>query len=141
MSTEDGENTDFHTDHGTFCYQNIPFGLKNIGAMYQQLMDKVFADQIRQNVEFYVDHMVIKNRDKAALIRDIEETFRTLAQVQMKLIPGKCTFRVEERQFLGYQITRQGTVLNQAMIHEFFDSKFPTVYMGPRDQWNVNGAW
>ena len=43
----------------------------------------------------------------------------------MKLNPGKCTFGVEEGQFLGYQITKEGIAPNQAKIHEFLDSKAP----------------
>lgn len=32
ISKEDKEKTTFYTDHGTFYYQKMPFGLKNVGA-------------------------------------------------------------------------------------------------------------
>nr|KAJ0188267.1 hypothetical protein LSAT_V11C900483780 [Lactuca sativa] len=62
MHREDEEKSTFHTDRGTCCYQKMPFGLKNVVATYQLLMDKVFAEQIRKNVEVYFDDMEINGR-------------------------------------------------------------------------------
>ncbi|GJX01711.1 reverse transcriptase domain-containing protein [Tanacetum coccineum] len=41
-------------------------------------------------------------------MRDIEETFRTLREINMKLNPKKCTFGVEEGMFLGYKVNTKG---------------------------------
>ncbi|GJZ98675.1 reverse transcriptase domain-containing protein [Tanacetum coccineum] len=45
---------------------------------------------------------------KAEMLRDIEETFRTLRKINMKLNPKKCTFGAIEGMFLGYTITPEG---------------------------------
>jgi len=37
----------------------MPFGLKNAGATYQRLMDRVLAPMIGRNVKAYVDDMVV----------------------------------------------------------------------------------
>ena len=37
------------------------FGLKNAGAAYQRLMDKVFNHLMGKYVEVYVDDMVVKS--------------------------------------------------------------------------------
>ncbi|GKF18033.1 hypothetical protein Tco_0062951, partial [Tanacetum coccineum] len=42
------------------------------------------------------------------LLRDIEETFRTLRKINMKLNPKKCTFGAAEGMFLGYMISPKG---------------------------------
>lgn len=34
--------------------------MKNAGATYQRLMDKIFEKQIGKNIEVYVDNMVVK---------------------------------------------------------------------------------
>jgi hypothetical protein len=38
------EKTAFITSRGLFCYKVMPFGLKNVGAMYQRLVNKMFHD-------------------------------------------------------------------------------------------------
>ncbi|GJY33928.1 reverse transcriptase domain-containing protein [Tanacetum coccineum] len=78
MAKEDEEKTTFITSQGIFCYSKIPFGLKNAGATYQRLVDKAFQKQIGKILEVYMDDLVIKSRTKHEIVRDIEETFKTL---------------------------------------------------------------
>ena len=35
--------------------------LKNVRVTYQRLMDKVFRDQIKRNMEVYIDDMIVKS--------------------------------------------------------------------------------
>nr|GEX73094.1 reverse transcriptase domain-containing protein [Tanacetum cinerariifolium] len=74
----------------------MPFGLKNAGATYQRLMDKAFESQVGRNIEVYVDDLVVKSHTEAEMVRDIEETFRTLRKVNMKL-NKKMLIRVSRR--------------------------------------------
>ena len=67
----------------------MPFGLKNVGATYQRLVNKMFSKQIRRNMKMYVDDMVVKSKEEFAHLDDLEETFTTLRQYQMKLNPNK----------------------------------------------------
>ncbi|XP_023770200.2 uncharacterized protein LOC111918806 [Lactuca sativa] len=136
MSKEDEEKTAFYTDHGNFCYTKIPFSLKNAGATYQRLVDSIFAKQIVKNIEVYVDDMVIKNPHEDKMLQDIEETFRTLEAVKMKLNPAKCTFGVEEGQFLGYYVTRQGIQPSPTKVDKFIET--PTLN-SLRDAQGLNG--
>nr|GEX85575.1 hypothetical protein [Tanacetum cinerariifolium] len=66
-----------HTSHGVYCYTKMSFGLKNAGATYQRLVDKAFNSQVGQNIEVYVDDLVIKSHTKTEMLRDIDETFCT----------------------------------------------------------------
>nr|GEU55501.1 reverse transcriptase domain-containing protein [Tanacetum cinerariifolium] len=61
MAKGDEDKTAFFVGEGVFCYGKMPFGLKNAGATYQRLVDKVFSKQIGRNLEAYVDDMVIKS--------------------------------------------------------------------------------
>ncbi|KAL2491682.1 RNA-directed DNA polymerase like [Abeliophyllum distichum] len=57
----DQENTSFITDFGTNCYIAMPFGLKNAGATYQRMVNKVFVGYIGKVIEAFVDDMVVKS--------------------------------------------------------------------------------
>ena len=43
MNPNDREKTAFMTSKGIYCYNVMPFGLKNAGATYQRLVNKMFA--------------------------------------------------------------------------------------------------
>ncbi|GKE11438.1 reverse transcriptase domain-containing protein, partial [Tanacetum coccineum] len=96
------------TSQGIFCYTKIPFGLRNAGATYQHPVDKAFHKQIGSNLKVYVDDLVIKIRMEDEIVRDIEETSKTLREINMKLNTKKYTFGVEKGMFLGYKVNTKG---------------------------------
>ncbi|GKC89207.1 reverse transcriptase domain-containing protein [Tanacetum coccineum] len=108
MEESDEEKTAFHTIHGVYYYTKIPFGLKNVGATYQRLVDKAFDNQVGRNIEVYVDDLVIKSHTETEMLIDMDETFRTLRKINIKLNPKKCTFGAVEGTFLGYMISPKG---------------------------------
>ena len=61
MDEADQEKTLFVNSQGLFYYKVMPFGLKNEGATYQRLMNNMFAQQIRRNVQVYVNNMLVKS--------------------------------------------------------------------------------
>ena len=83
----------------------MPFRLKDAGATYQRLVNKIFSEQIGWNMEVYVDDMLIKSKEELTHLDDLKETFATLRQYQMKLNPSKCAFGVASRKFLGFMVS------------------------------------
>ena len=59
MAPKDGEKTTFITNRGLYCYRVMPFDLKNAGATYQRLVNKIFKEQIGRNMEVYMDDMLV----------------------------------------------------------------------------------
>ena len=78
MTKEDQEKTAFITSQELYCYKVMPFKLKNAGATYQRLMNKMFSKQIGKNMEVYVDDMLVKSKKELAHLDDLNETFATL---------------------------------------------------------------
>ncbi|XP_013632894.1 PREDICTED: uncharacterized protein LOC106338470 [Brassica oleracea var. oleracea] len=112
MHPDDREKTAFITDKGTYCYKVMPFGLKNAGATYQRLVNKMFADKLGITMEVYIDDMLVKSLHATDHLRHLQECFETLNKYGMKLNPAKCTFGVSSGEFLGYIVTQRGIEAN-----------------------------
>ena len=75
----------FVINQGLFCYKVMSFGLKNAGAPYQRLMNKMFIHQIGTNVQVYVDDMLVKSIREDDCLDDLKEIFDTLHSYNVKL--------------------------------------------------------
>jgi hypothetical protein len=94
LKKENEEKTAFITPYGVFCYQVMPFGLKNAGATYQRMMQNCLGSQIGCNIQVYIDDVVITTREEKSLISDLAETFDNLSRYKLKLNPTKFSFGV-----------------------------------------------
>ena len=121
MSEEDQERTSFVTSQGLFCYKVMPFGLKNVGATYQRLMNKMFTYQIGRNVQVYVDDMLVKSPRENDHLDDFQETFDTLRSYNMKLNPSKCVFGVTAGKFLGFMVSQRGIEVNPEKVRTIME--------------------
>jgi len=72
MHPRDESKTAFMTETSSYFYKVMPFGLKNVGATYQRLMDKVLAPMLGRNVYAYVDDMVVASKDRAQHVANLE---------------------------------------------------------------------
>ena len=125
IDKNDQEKTSFITSRGLFCYKVMPLGLKNVGATYQRLMNRMFHDQIGRNVEVYVDEMLVKSTEEDNHLNDLKETFKTLCKYQMKLNPSKCAFGVYSGKFLGFMVSQRGIEANLDKIKAILEMQPP----------------
>jgi len=70
----------FMTELSSSCYKVVLFGLKNVGATYQRLMDRILAPIIGRNVQVYVDDMVVTSEEKDQQAVDLEELFNMITK-------------------------------------------------------------
>ena len=125
MDEEDEEKTTFITSRGLYCYKVMPFGLKNVGATYQRLVNKMFNKQIGRNMEVYVDDMLVKSKEELAHLDDLKETFTSLKKYQMKLNPSKCVFGVASSKFLGFMVSQRGIEANPEKVQVIINMASP----------------
>ena len=126
MDPDDQENTSFVTGQGTYCYREMRFGLKNAGATYQRLVNRMFQKQIGPSMEVYIDDMLVKSTTAELHIAHLVEAFLILKEYNMKLNPAKCTFGVSTEKFLGFIVNNQGIEANQDKIKVVLDMPSPS---------------
>ncbi|KAL0313365.1 UNVERIFIED_CONTAM: Transposon Ty3-I Gag-Pol polyprotein [Sesamum radiatum] len=125
LALEDHKRVSFITSDDTFYFVAMPFGLKNAGATYQRLVDKIFRPQLDRNMEVYVDDMLFKSKKTHDHVEDLNETFAVIRKYRLKLNPGKCTFRVSGGRFLGFMVTQRGIEANPDKIKTILDTGPP----------------
>ncbi|KFK44313.1 hypothetical protein AALP_AA1G241900 [Arabis alpina] len=103
----------------------MPFGLKNAGATYQRLVNRMFADQLGDTMEVYIDDMLVKSQNATDHVEHLRDCFKILNEYGMKLNPTKCTFGVTSGEFLGYIVTRRGIEANPKQITAIIDLPSP----------------
>ena len=87
MHLPDAEKIAFITSHGLFCYNVMPFGLKNVGATYQRLVTKMFRPLLGKTMEVYIDDMLVKSKERLDHAEHLQEAFELLRAYDMKLNP------------------------------------------------------
>ena len=126
MALEDRPKTAFITNEGVYVFNVMPFGLKNAGATYQRLVNRMFHGQIGRTMEVYLDDMLVKSHKAADHLTDLEQCFDTLDRYHMKLNPKKCTFGVKGGKFLGYVVSERGIEANPEKIKAILELPSPT---------------
>ena len=63
-----------------------------------------------------MDDIVVKTKDKATLVQDLEETFVNLRKINLKLNPEKCVFGVPSGKLLGFFVSQRGIEANPDKI-------------------------
>lgn len=109
LSKSDQAKTAFTTDLGLYCYQVMPFGLKNARATYQWLKDKIFAPFVGRSMEVHVDDMLVKSRQANDIFKDFQDYFNMLRQYRIKLNPAKCAFGMELGKFLEFMVNHRAS--------------------------------
>ena len=56
----------------------MPFGLKNARSTYQRMMTKMFESQLGNNIEVYIDDMVVKSKLESEHVNNLGNIFEIL---------------------------------------------------------------
>ena len=59
-------------------YKVKSFSLKNVGAIYQRLVNYMFSKQIGLKMKVYIDDILVKSKKAQLHLDDLRETFDTL---------------------------------------------------------------
>ena len=104
----------------------MPFGLKNVRATYQRLVNKMFQKQIGASMEVYIDDMLVKSVKAELHVAHLAESFQVLKNYNMKLNPTKCSFGVSAEKFLGFIVNSRGIEANPDKIKVVLDMQPPS---------------
>ncbi|GFZ06762.1 hypothetical protein Acr_18g0009320 [Actinidia rufa] len=99
--------------------------LKNTGATYQRLVNKMFKEQIGKTMEVYIDDMLVKSFRSSDHIAHLKEAFSIFCRHRMMLNPFKCIFGVSSGKCLGFMVTKRGIEVNLDQIQALIAMSSP----------------
>lgn len=85
MNPVDAEKTAFWTPKGNNYYTVMPFGLKNAGATYQRAMTAIFHDMMHEELEDYVDDIVVKSKQKKDHVEVLRRVLQRCREYKLKM--------------------------------------------------------
>ena len=101
-------NMTFITPIGMYCYNVMPFGMKNADAIYQCMMSRIFEPLLGKTIGAYIDDMLVKLRLQGDHLAHLREGFELIRRSQLRLNPEKCSFKVRSGNFLGFLVSQRG---------------------------------
>lgn len=108
----DVEKTTFITPRGTYCYQVMPFSLKNARATYQRMVSKVLQKELGDIMEVYINDMLMKSKFAEDHLGHLGKVFAILKAHKLQLNAKKCAFGVGSGKFLEYLAESRRTPIN-----------------------------
>ena len=85
------------------------------------MVTRMFEAQLGQNVEAYIDDMVVKSKQVTEHLSDLGDVFSVLRKYKLRLNASKCSFGLSSGKFLGYTINYRGIKVNPNQIRAIHD--------------------
>lgn len=111
---ESKEYTVINTHKGLFKYNRLVYGLSSSPGIFQRIMSNLLQD-IPQ-VEVFLDDIIIGSTDVKSHLVTLEKVLQKLHSHGMKLKKSKCSFLLEEVQYLGYVISKDGIKVDPSKV-------------------------
>jgi hypothetical protein len=115
IKPEDQHKMTFIFPWGTFAYRKMPFGLKNVGATFQQAISFAFHD-LKHIVEAYLDDLASRSRKRSDHPAHLQLIFERCRYYQIYLNPNKCSFCVTWGHLLGFIVSTKGIMVDPLKV-------------------------
>ena len=116
MEEKSVPKTAFNTDNGHFEFKRMPFGLKNVPATFQRMMNSILKDQINKKCLVYLDDIIVFGISLQEHLKNLKEIFENLWKNNLKIQPDKSEFLMKEAGYLGHVISEKGIKPNPDKI-------------------------
>lgn len=126
IRTEDVPKTAFRTRYGHFEFLVMPFGLTNAPAVFMDLMNRVFRPYLDQFIIVFINDILIYSKSTEEHERHLRTAMQTLREHKLYAKFEKCAFWLEQVQFLGHVISKEGISVDPAKVEAVLKWRPPT---------------
>jgi len=117
--------TAFATAFGLFHFARLPFGLKNAGAAYCRLVQKMIDMLGVEGILAYLDDLLIHSRDAETHLGLLRLVFLAHREAGIKLNASKTSLFRSEVEYLGHVVNSDGIKLMPSYVQKIIDWPLP----------------
>jgi hypothetical protein len=123
---EDIPKTTFTMRYGLFEYLVMSFVLTNAPVHFTYLMNSVFMPELDKFVVVFIDDILIYSKNEEEHAKHLRIVLTRLRENQLYAKFSKCTFWLEEIQFLGHVLSAKGIAVDPSKVKDILEWKPPT---------------
>ncbi|GJS38218.1 reverse transcriptase domain-containing protein [Tanacetum coccineum] len=113
---EDIAKTAFRTRYGHFEFIVMPFGLTNAPAIFMDLMNRVCKPYLDKFVILFIDDILIYSKSEEEHEAYLKMILDLLKKEKLYAKFSKCEFWLQEVQFLGHVVNRDGIHVDPSKV-------------------------
>ena len=91
-----------------YKFLQMPYGLCNVPAMFQRLMQNCLGDLNLTYTLVYLDDVIVYSKTEEDHLRWLQAIFERFHEHGLKLKPSKCSFLRKQITFLGHEVSADG---------------------------------
>ena len=110
------DKTIFIMRNSTYCFQAMLFGLCNVPATFQRLMNVVSSGLNQDILLVYLDDIIIHSVELESHLDRVESFLEQLRIAKLKLKVSKCRLLQLEVHFLGHVVSESGIGMDPSKI-------------------------
>lgn len=115
--------TTFITHKGLFRYKRLMFGVNSAPEIFQRTFEAILVSC--QNCLNYLDDIIIYGATEAEHDHCLNKVINVLNNYNVLLNKSKCLFKVQELEFLGHKLSRQGIEADQRKVQTILEFRSP----------------
>jgi hypothetical protein len=121
IKPEDVPKTAFISRYRHHEYLVVPFGLTNAPAIFMNLMNKIFMPYLDKFLIMFIDDILIYSRNKEDHAKHLRIALQVLREHQLHAKFSKCEFWLDQVEFLGHVIGKEGIAMNPSKVQSVLD--------------------
>ena len=117
--------TTFKTHMGTYQWKRVPFGLKGAPSYYQQQIADALEGLLYMRCEVYIDDIIIYGTTEEEFLDNLRVVLERLNERGITVNPAKCKFGLQEVEYVGHVVSREGLTMSEEKKAKVLDFPIP----------------